>query len=103
MTLTLAFYKGRGGTALHRMQDAAIRAATGGIYSHVELIPYIAGQHATATCLSASLRDGGVRKKSIALSPDAWNLVELPMSPRAPAAFIRDRVGVRSDLRRVEA
>ena len=36
--ITLAFYKGRGKTRAQQLQDWAIRLATRGQYSHVELI-----------------------------------------------------------------
>ncbi len=95
--ITLAFYKGRGKTRWQRLQDAAIRCATRGIYSHVELIagPVEIGQE--AVCLSSSGRDGGVREKHILLNPNHWDLVHLDIESPGSADFIRSRIGARYD------
>jgi hypothetical protein len=61
------------------MIDAAIRIATRGIYSHVELISGRAELGAAELCLSASSRDGGVRLKTITLKPAHWDLVCLDL------------------------
>lgn len=99
MTLTLAFYKGRSDRLWHRMQDAAIRWATRGRYSHVELIAGSAQHGEIAQCLSSSGRDGGVRSKRILLKPDSWYLVELQIDPAKPTQFIRDRIGAQYDYK----
>ncbi len=74
-----AFYCGEG-----RWDDRLIRAATRSQFSHVELIR--PGQHMelaltlnppSATCLSASGRDGGVREKNIVFNPDKWVIKEV--------------------------
>ncbi|KMW56991.1 putative cytoplasmic protein [Candidatus Rhodobacter oscarellae] len=95
--ITLAFYKGLGKTRWQRLQDGAIRFATGGVYSHVELIPGSAQHGDTAQCLSSSGRDGGVRAKRILLKPESWDLVELRIDADKPAQFIRDRIGAQYD------
>lgn len=97
--ITFAFYKGRGKTVWERVQDAGIRFATRGIYSHVELIsgPVELGQ--VVVCLSSSGRDGGVREKRILLKPDSWDLVQMNIAPEQPVQFIRDRIGARYDYR----
>lgn len=95
--ITLAFYKGRAADPLARLQDAAIRFATRGRYSHVELLQGSAGFGAPVECLSASARDRGVRAKVIALRPAHWDLVELAIAPARPAGFIRARIGAPYD------
>ena len=95
--ITLAFYKGRGKSRWQRLQDGAIRFATGGIYSHVELIPGSAQHGDIAQCLSSSGRDGGVRAKRILLKPESWDLVELRIDADKPAQFIRARIGAKYD------
>ena len=95
--ITLAFYKGRADDPWHRLQDAAIRLATRGQYSHVELISGSAEHGEAALCLSSSARDGGVRAKRIALKPESWDLVELRIDQAGPAQFIQSRIGARYD------
>jgi len=77
----LALYKGRkrGKTPREqwqRLMDWAVRWATNGQYSHCE----IAVKHSFADdyhCYSASLRDGGVRSKTMPLPADKWDLLEI--------------------------
>lgn len=97
MTVTLAFYKGRGNSVFQRFQEGLIRSVTRGIYSHVELISGDALPDAYAVCLSASGRDGGVREKQILLKPESWDLVSMRMDAEAPCQFIRDHLGARYD------
>lgn len=97
MTVTLAFYKGRGNLVYQRIQDGVIRSVTRGIYSHVELISGDALHGQTAVCLSASGRDGGVREKRILLRPESWDLVSMCLNPEAPCQFIRGHLGARYD------
>ena len=77
----LALYKGRksGGTPkalAMRVADWVIRKATRGIYSHCEIA--VALGDGVFECYSASLRDGGVRCKTMRLPSDKWDLIELP-------------------------
>lgn len=95
--ITLAFYKGRAASRWHRLQDAVIRWATRGQYSHVELIAGPAQLGNVAECLSASGRDGGVRAKRIYLRPEAWHLVEMPEVSDELATYILARIGARYD------
>lgn len=97
--ITFAFYKGRGKTRWQRLQDAGIRIATRGRYSHVELIPGSTVIGDEVLCLSSSGRDGGVREKRILLKSDSWDLVALNINPSAPAKFIRDRDGAAYDYK----
>lgn len=77
----LALYKGRKrGTSprelWQRLMDWAVRIATRGQYSHCE----IAVKHGFTDdyhCYSASLRDGGVRSKTMLLPADKWDLIPI--------------------------
>lgn len=97
MAVTLAFYKGRGARLSERLQDGAIRKATGGIYSHVELIGGDAACGSDALCLSSSGRDGGVRERPIFLKASKWDLLHLDVDAAAPVAFVRRQLGARYD------
>ena len=80
----LALYHGhRGGTGLKvwaaRFTDGLTRILTRGRYSHCELavrLPETAGEQ-EYECYSASLRDGGVRMKTMPLPADKWDLIPL--------------------------
>ena len=83
----LALYHGhRSGTGLKvwvaRFTDGLTRILTRGRYSHCELavrLPETAdGQE--YECYSASLRDGGVRRKIMPLPSAKWDLIALPDS-----------------------
>ena len=83
----LALYHGhRGGTGWRvwaaRFTDGLTRILTRGKYSHCELavrLPETAGGQ-EYECYSASLRDGGVRRKIMPLPSAKWDLIELPDS-----------------------
>jgi len=73
MTVQLALYKGKG-----QVGNAFIRLWTGTEYSHCEIV-------VDGWCYSSSVMDGGVRRKligegddRISLSPDKWDLIDLP-------------------------
>lgn len=73
MTLTLAFYVGRGNVG-----DRAIRMATRSPFSHVEMLaPYFNPRKRVMLAISASPRDGGVREKMIDFHPARWTFMEL--------------------------
>ena len=80
----LALYHGhRGGTGWRvwaaRFTDGLTRILTRGRYSHCELavrLPETAGGQ-EYECYSASLRDGGVRMKTMPLPADKWDLIPL--------------------------
>ena len=91
--ITVAFYKGR-----DHWLDRAIQAATGGPYSHVELIAGVAGGGDTVRCLSSSWRDGGVRAKVITLHPDRWDFVTIDTPANPAVAFIEKQIGRRYDI-----
>ena len=83
----LALYHGyRDGTGWRvwaaRFTDGLTRILTRGRYSHCEIavrLPETAdGQK--YECYSASLRDGGVRRKTMPLPSAKWDLIELPDS-----------------------
>lgn len=67
--LKLAFYKGQ-----KRFVNFAISKATGGPYSHVEVIIKELG-NGFYLCLSSSMMDGGVRIKVICLQTEDWEIV----------------------------
>lgn len=88
----LALYKGRKtGKNVKawaaRFADWLIRKCTHGQYSHCEIAilvkeqskQYLFGNTSTAqyACYSSSLRDGGVRQKTMLLDSDKWDLIEL--------------------------
>ena len=83
----LALYKGnRDGTGWRvwaaRFTDGLTRILTRGRYSHCELavrLPETAGGQ-EYECYSASIRDGGVRIKTMPLLSAKWDLIELPDS-----------------------
>ena len=80
----LALYHGhRGGTGWRvwaaRFTDGLTRILTRGRYSHCELavrLPETAGGQ-EYECYSASLRDGGVRRKAMPLPSAKWDLIAL--------------------------
>jgi len=65
----LAMYKGKG-----HFNNAIIRWWTKSIYSHCELV--LDGDIG----YSSSMRDGGVRGKSIDFNPEHWDFIELPFA-----------------------
>lgn len=70
----LAFYKGKGNWI-----DWCIRFATRSEYSHVEIIYGHPERDRSEPqyCFSSSGRDGGVRFKSILLSEENWDIIQL--------------------------
>ena len=80
----LALYHGhRGGTGLKvwaaRFTDGLTRILTRGRYSHCELavrLPETAREQ-EYECYSASIRDKGVRMKTMPLPADKWDLIPL--------------------------
>ena len=83
----LALYKGRrDGSGWRvwcaRATDWLTRVLTRGKYSHCEIAIRLAGQNSEPQyeCYSASLRDGGVRRKPMPLPAAKWDLIALPDS-----------------------
>lgn len=73
----LALYRGPGTTAAHRLAHAltvvvlTLRCLRWCPWSHAELV--IDGR-----CYSSSVRDGGVRAKSIDLTTGRWDVIDMP-------------------------
>ena len=86
----LALYKGRRDGAWYqpdiaaaRLSDWIIRLFTRSPYSHCELaVLRTDGQY---DCYSSSIRDGGVRLKTMPLPPEKWDLIPV----RATEAQVR--------------
>lgn len=83
----LALYHGhRGGTGWRvwaaRFTDGLTRILTRGRYSHCELAVRLpeAADGQEYECYSASLRDKGVRRKTMPLPSAKWDLIALPDS-----------------------
>ena len=112
----LALYKGRRDGAWYkpsiaaaRLSDWTIRTFTQSIYSHCELA--IAREDGQYDCYSSSIRDGGVRMKTMKLPADKWDLIEkdnhtmsdfekdiqkeLPFMSYAPILFVSVLTGQR--------
>ncbi|HDR1408558.1 TPA: enoyl-CoA hydratase [Pasteurella multocida] len=75
----LALYKGRKKgkdltALLARFSDWLTRKLTKGEYSHCEIVFVNNG---SLLCYSASIRDGGVRKKEMTLDSEKWDLIKL--------------------------
>ena len=86
MSAYVAFYKGRprpGAPLRERIKylfDGTIRLLTRSPYSHCELAIPDTARPGVYFCVSASVRDGGVRAKTMPLSADKWVLIPLPDS-----------------------
>ncbi len=83
LKIYLALYKGRrDGTGAQvwaaRFTDWLTRVLTRGIYSHCEIAVALDGGQ--FECYSSSIRDGGVRCKTMPLPAAKWDLIELPDS-----------------------
>ncbi len=79
--ICLALYKGRrDGTGTQvwaaRFSDWLTRKLTRGQYSHCEIA--VDTGAAQFECYSSSIRDGGVRMKTMPLPSEKWDLIELP-------------------------
>ncbi len=84
----LALYKGRrDGSGWRvwcvRATDWLIRTLTHSIYSHCELA--VLRDNGQYDCYSSSIRDGGVRLKTMPLPPEKWDLIPV----RATEAQVR--------------
>ena len=96
----LAVYKGTkdgkgANIQLVRLTDWAIRKITRGAYSHCEIAVNLGGKY---ECFSASLRDGGVRRKLMYLQHEKWDLIELPEAFAEQArALYRKTLGAKYD------
>ena len=101
-TVYLALYKGRRdgawyrpGVAAARLSDWIIRTLTGSPYSHCELaVPCSDGQY---DCYSSSIRDGGVRFKTMPLPPEKWDLIPVDVNPEQVYAALAATFGAKYD------
>lgn len=101
-TVYLALYKGRRdgawyrpGVAAARLSDWIIRTLTGSPYSHCELaVPCAGGQY---DCYSSSIRDGGVRFKTMPLPPEKWDLIPVDASPEQVHEALAATFGAKYD------
>ena len=101
----LACYKGRrDGSGAQvwaaRFTDWLTRVLTRGIYSHCEIAVALDGGQ--FECYSSSIRDGGVRMKTMPLPSEKWDLIALPdvagsLKTNLAAVFARTQ-GQRYDL-----
>ena len=86
LKIYLALYKGRrdgsgARVCAARFSDWLTRKLTRGIYSHCEISVDAGGGQ--FECYSSSIRDGGVRCKTMPLPAAKWDLIELPsVSPQ---------------------
>lgn len=98
----LALYKGhragawyRPGVAAARLSDWIIRSLTGSPYSHCELaVPCADGQY---DCYSSSIRDGGVRLKTMPLPPEKWDLIPVDVKPEQVYEALAATFGAKYD------
>ena len=98
----LALYKGRRdgawyrpGVAAARLSDWIIRTLTGSPYSHCELVvPCADGQY---DCYSSSIRDGGVRLKTMPLPPEKWDLIPVDVKPEQVYEALAATFGAKYD------
>ena len=92
----LAFYKGlRKENPNSRIGDRLICLVTGKPFSHCELVEFsrpVVGL-TTASMLSSSLRDGGVRAAWRVLDSDRWVVVEFDGDSKPAIDYIRGRIG----------
>lgn len=87
MTVQIAFYKGR-----TRLYDRIVQWWLRGPYSHVELI-LGADDNGLKACASASMMDGGVRIKHMALNPDHWDVITVNADPADAWLWLADHIG----------
>ena len=101
-TVYLALYKGRRdgawyrpGVAAARLSDWISRSLTGSPYSQCELGgPCADGQY---DCYSSSIRDGGVRFKTMPLPPEKWDLIPVDASPEQVHEALAATFGAKYD------
>ena len=97
MKTRIAFYRGRKSQNSHALiGDRLICLVTGKPFSHCELVEFsrpVVGL-TTASMLSSSLRDGGVRAAWRVLDSDRWVVVEFDGDSKPAIEYIRGRIGV---------
>ena len=96
MKTRIAFYRGRKSQNDHALiGDRLICLVTGKPFSHCELVEFsrpVVGL-TTASMLSSSLRDGGVRAAWRVLDSDRWVVVEFDGDSKPAIEYIRGRIG----------
>lgn len=93
----LAMYKGKSQDWKKRLLDHIVKIATQGKYSHCELA--VDDGNRKMQCYSASLRDGGVRKKRIDLHDGKWDLIPLSwVQPEQIERYFEQTKGAKYDL-----
>ena len=99
MTVCVAFYKGRpraGSPLLERAKylfDWTIRRITRSPYSHCELAIPDTTRPGVYYCVSASVRDGGVRGKYMTLPEERWDLLPAPTTDEDVYRHLRQHEG----------
>lgn len=89
----LALYKGKG-TAM----NALVRYFTKSAYSHCEIAIDTKDGYGNFHCYSASLRDGGVRHKTMPLPKEKWHLIPVLLSPEWVKRFYGNTQGKKYDF-----
>ncbi len=87
------------------LTDPITRCATRGKYSHCELViartDFVSGGHyaqeTTYHCFSASVQDGGVRRKVIDVNNGRWDLIALDVEPSLIQAYFTRTQGAKYD------
>lgn len=103
MTVYVAFYKGRlkrNASLRERicyLTDWFTRVFTRSPYSHCELAIADEARAGVYFCVSASLRDGGVRGKYMQLPAGRWDLLPCPLPESAVHDELRQHQGQRYD------
>lgn len=92
----LAFYKGKADNRLYRFYDAITCFFTRGLYSHVEIA--IEDSDGLYSCYSSSIRDGGVRVKTMKLDTNHWDLIPLTITKEQVLDFYKQTANCSYDL-----
>lgn len=97
----LALYKGKKDIkkpkhVLFRAVDELIRWVTHSPYSHCEIAINIGNDR--YECYSSSYRDGGVRKKTMRLPSDKWDLMPIQSNPVTILDYFKQTQGKAYDL-----
>lgn len=99
MSVYVAFYKGKprpGATLRERTKylfDWTIRLITRSPYSHCELAIPDTTRPGVYFCVSASVRDGGVRGKYMTLPADRWDILPTTVTEETVYRHLRQHEG----------
>ncbi|OAV00220.1 MULTISPECIES: hypothetical protein [Moraxella] len=91
----LACYHGRADKVGHRLCDGITRFITKGKYSHCEIAIKVQGN--IYHCYSSSIRDGGVRRKTMLLD-DKWDILPIDIPPAQVKQYFGATTGSGYDL-----